>query len=146
MLYFIFELFEIKKLKAENKKLRKMIENYKKDKKKPKKEIDGTKHHHQKRECYLQSIVVGGWDGCNGLGGKPNNHEDGDPIISPPVKLSFDPSSLLSYSAYGEHSVLVMSDGSLKGIGNNMESAPLFRKRSSMTSPIFVSKTAAAAI
>ena len=35
------------------------------------------------------------------------------------MKLSFDHFSLLSYSAYGEHSVLVMNDGSLKGVGNN---------------------------
>ena len=76
----------------------------------------------KKRECSLESIIVAGYDEYNGLGEKPSNQsEDGNPIIFPPVKLSFDPSSLLSYSAYCEHSVVVTSDGSLKGVGDNRD-------------------------
>lgn len=78
------------------------------------------KFHHNKRECSLQSIIVGGYDNCFEIVEKPNNeNEDGDPIIHPPVKLSFDPSSLLSYSAYSFHSILVTSDSSLEGVGYN---------------------------
>lgn len=49
---------------------------------------------------------------------KPNNKASflGLPIIYPPVKLSFDPSS-----AYCFHSVLVRNDVSLNGVGNNKD-------------------------
>lgn len=78
------------------------------------------KFHHNKRECSLQSIIVGGYDNYFQIVEKPNNeNEDGDPIIHPPVMLSFDPSSLLSYSAYSFHSILVTSDSSLKDVGYN---------------------------
>lgn len=71
---------------------------------------------------YTQSIIVDGCDEYNGLGEKPNNKGKNDiSIISSPVKLSFDLSSLLSYSAYNYHSVHVTSEGSLKGIGYNRD-------------------------
>ena len=99
------------------------------------------KFHHNKRECSLQSIIVGGYDNCFEIVEKPNNeNEDGDPIIHPPVKLSFNPSSLLSYSAYSFHSILVTSDSSLM-----VRSVPHFRKHSSMISHIFRSKIKVAA-
>ena len=65
-------------------------------------------------------MIVCGYDNFNQLGAKPNNkNEDGLPIIFPPVRLAFDPSSLLSYSAYRDHSVLVTCGGSLLGVGDN---------------------------
>ena len=81
-----------------------------------------NRHHQQKkkkRECGVERIIVGGFDQFNGLGENLNNENRKGYLISPPVKLSFDPSSLQSYSAYSGYSVLVMSDGSLKGIGNS---------------------------
>lgn len=39
--------------------------------------------------------------------------------IDAPKKLPIDPSSLLSYSVYFEHSVLVTKSGSLQGVGHN---------------------------
>lgn len=72
--------------------------------------------------CNIESVIVGGYDECYQLGERPNNQdEDGSPIITPPVRLSFDPSSLLSYSTYCSHAVLVMNDGSLKGVGLNKD-------------------------
>ena len=68
------------------------------------------------------SIIVGGFDGFNQFGENPNNigldvyHR---PIISPPLNSTLDSSSLLSYSIYGGHSVLVTKGGSLLGIGDN---------------------------
>ena len=80
-----------------------------------------SKYYHKKRERSMQNLIVCGCDKHNQLGVKPNNIIDNyDPFVSPPVKFSFDLSSLLSYSSYGYHSVLVTSDGSLKGIGDNL--------------------------
>ena len=65
-------------------------------------------------------ILVSGYDDDYGLGEKPNNkNKDGYGIIIPFVKLSFDPSSLLSYSIYRSSTVLVTSESSLKGIRFN---------------------------
>ena len=80
-----------------------------------------SKYYHKKRERSMQNLIVCGCDKHNQLGVKPNNIiENFDPFISPPVKFSLDLSSLLSYSSFGNHSVLVTSDGSLKGIGSNL--------------------------
>ena len=101
---------ELRKTKIEEKRTKEEHEECKREKKQPKSD----------NKQYTQSIIVGGYDGNNELGEKPNNNNKyGHKIISPPVKLSFDPSSLLSYSAYCNHAVLVMSDGSLKGVGYN---------------------------
>ena len=76
----------------------------------------------KKRECITKSIIVGGNNNCYALGENSNNNgKNSFAIISPPVKSSIDPSSLLSYSIYDNHSVLVMRDGSLKGIGSNRD-------------------------
>ena len=76
----------------------------------------------RENEKYTQSVVVAGNDQYNQLGEKSNNKEKDDiPIISPPMILSFDYSSLLSYSIYFCHSVLVQNNGSLQGIGYNLD-------------------------
>ena len=67
-----------------------------------------------------QAIILAGIDINNMLGNKPNNkNKDGKPIISPPLRVPIDPFSLLSFSIYNEHSVLLTSDGSIMGIGDN---------------------------
>ncbi|KAK8835762.1 hypothetical protein M9Y10_040582 [Tritrichomonas musculus] len=43
----------------------------------------------------------------------------GKPVIFPPLNSSLDSSSLLSYSVYFDHTVLVTRGGSLLGIGDN---------------------------
>ena len=74
------------------------------------------------KKRYTQSIIVGGYNKYNQLGVKSNNkNRGGNPSIHPPLLLSIDHSSLLSYSIYGCHSVIVMSDGSLKGVGCNSD-------------------------
>lgn len=66
--------------------------------------------------------MIGGYDDFCGLGEKPNNKGQYERnFIYPPIKMSFDSSSLLSHSAYHEHSVLITRYCSLKGIGNNFE-------------------------
>ena len=76
----------------------------------------------RKRKTTTTTIIVGGDDEYNQLGEKPNNkNEDGTPVISPPLNLSLDSSSLLSYSVYCDHSVLVTRGGSLLGIGDNSD-------------------------
>lgn len=65
-------------------------------------------------------MIVCGVDGFNLLGENPNKKSEfGDPIISPPLKSSFDLPSLLSYSVYNEHSTVVTKSGPLLGIGKN---------------------------
>ncbi|WP_334089839.1 coiled-coil domain-containing protein, partial [Helicobacter typhlonius] len=61
------------------------------------------------------TIMVGGYDGYNQLGEKPNKNNS---YIHPPQKSSIDPSSLLSFSTYYEHSVQVTRSGKLLGIGD----------------------------
>ncbi|KAK8842509.1 hypothetical protein M9Y10_026100 [Tritrichomonas musculus] len=71
---------------------------------------------------YSQSVVVGGFDKYSQLNEKPNILGlNGDLIISPPVKLSFDSSMHQSYSVYAWHSVAVTSGGSLRGVGCNKD-------------------------
>lgn len=65
-------------------------------------------------------IVVGGIGGDYQLGEPPNSKRvDGFGVIAPPVNLSIDPSSLLSHSVYGSHSIVVTRSGSLRGVGSN---------------------------
>lgn len=59
------------------------------------------------------TIIVGGDDIYNLLG------KFGKPVIFPPLNSSLDSSSLLSYSVYFDHTVLVTRGGSLLGIGHN---------------------------
>ena len=67
------------------------------------------------------TIIVCGYDEYNILGEKPNNICEifNSPVINPPLNSSLDSSSLLSYSVYFDHAVLVTRSGSLIGIGNN---------------------------
>lgn len=69
------------------------------------------------------TLLIAGYDWCNEFGEKPNNKaKDGStPIIIPPILLSFNHSSLLSYSIYDSHSVLVTSDHLLKAVGYNKD-------------------------
>lgn len=121
---------EIEQLKIENKKLVNIIVKLQEDKKNRKGIVSSIHHqvknskkqrntelNQKKRECGVESIIVGGDDEYNILGEKHNNKtKSGHLIISPPVKLSLDTSLLLSCSAYGKHAVLVTSNGSLKGV------------------------------
>ncbi|KAK8837309.1 hypothetical protein M9Y10_036740 [Tritrichomonas musculus] len=69
---------------------------------------------------YSKTVLIGGYDKYNQFGENPNNkNKNGYPIINPPLILSFDHSSHLSYSVYGWHSVLVTSGGSMQGTGYN---------------------------
>lgn len=65
-------------------------------------------------------ILVSG-DNSNLLLGKDSNNisAHGSPVISPPLDLPIDTSSLLSYSIYYNHSLFITNDGSLHGIGDN---------------------------
>ena len=76
--------------------------------------------HTEKKSKTTTAIIIGGFNECNLLCEKPNNKsENGNPVISPHLILSLDSSSLLSYSVYSYHSVLVTRGGSLLGIGDN---------------------------
>lgn len=126
---------EIEQLKIENKKLVNIIVKLQEDKKNRKGIVSSIHHqvknskkqrntelNQKKRECGVESIIVGGDDEYNILGEKHNNKtKSGHLIISPPVKLSLDTSLLLSCSAYGKHAVLVTSNGSLKGVWRNYD-------------------------
>lgn len=69
---------------------------------------------------YAKTVLIGGYDKYNQFGENSNNkNKDGYPIISPPLITSFDHSSLLSYSVYGWHSVLVKNVGTMQGTGYN---------------------------
>ena len=84
--------------------------------------VDDIKQTKSEINKYTQSVIVAGFDKYNQLGVKSNNiNKTGMPIISPPLILSYDHSSLLSYSIYNSHSVLVKKDGSLHGIGYNTD-------------------------
>ena len=106
-------------------KIKKCFSIYKKDPPpKPPIKRDGNGFYRQKGENkrYAQNIVACGYDKYRQIGESPNNKDvDGDPIIHPPQNLSLDPSSLLSYSAYFKHSVVVTRSGSLCGIGYNCD-------------------------
>lgn len=91
--------------------------NLKNAKKKLKKDESDSNKIENKQRIY--SIIVGGNNNYNQLGQNSNNtNYSKDRIISPPMKIPIDTSSILSFSVYGDHSVLVMNDGSLKGVGN----------------------------
>lgn len=62
------------------------------------------------------SIIVVGSDNYNQLGGMPNNS---GMFINPPVMHPIDPSTILSFSIFVSHSVIVTKDGKLLGISNN---------------------------
>ena len=98
----LFKFVELQKLKEEK------IEEFFKFINDQKEEI---------REKFLSyiphEIIIGGNNDYNQLGEKSNNQ-----IICPLMK-SINPFSLLSYSVYYEHSVLIKRDGSLLGVGNN---------------------------
>ena len=71
---------------------------------------------------YAKNIVVGGLDNYIQLGEKPNSKSKANhPVIHPPVNSSLDPSSLLSFSVYGEHLVAVTRSGSLIVVGRNSD-------------------------
>ena len=70
---------------------------------------------------YTHTMMVGGYDGYNQLGEKPNKNFLGTPYIHPSQKSSIDPSSLLSFSTYFDHSVQVTRSGKLLGIGDNSD-------------------------
>ena len=70
---------------------------------------------------YTHTMMVGGYDGYNLLGEKPNKNYNDDPYIHPSQKSSIDPSSLLSFSTYCNHSVQVTRSGKLLGIGYNSD-------------------------
>ena len=78
----------------------------------------------EKKPKTATTIIVGGINEYNQLGEKPNNKSenvDGYSFISPPLNLSLNFSSLLSYSVYSDHPVLVTRGGSLLGIGYNSD-------------------------
>lgn len=80
-------------------------------------EFDSAK---KENKPLTQSIIVGGFDEENQIGENKNNYgQNDDSIISPPLNLFIDPSSILSFSVYSKHSVLVTNDGKLKGTGDN---------------------------
>lgn len=65
-------------------------------------------------------IIVGGNDQFNQLIANSNSERD-NVFINPPLKSPLDPSSLLSYSSYYFHTVLVTTDGKLLGAGYNSD-------------------------
>lgn len=68
-------------------------------------------------------IFVSGANTRDQLGEKANaKNPSRNSIISPPCNSHIDINSLLSYSAYDEHSVLITKDGKLLAIGNNENS------------------------
>lgn len=67
---------------------------------------------------FTQEIIVGGFNILNHLGEKSNNNSNRWGLISPPLRLPFDPSSLLSYSTGHSHSILITGDYILKGVGS----------------------------
>lgn len=115
---------ELNQTKQELNEIQTKYEQTKQELKKCKSELNQTKDvsngHKSDNKQYTQYIIVGGLDDYNQLGEKPNN-KNRSQIIHPPVKLPLDPSSFLSYAVYGDHSVLVTSDGSLKGVGYNSD-------------------------
>lgn len=114
---------EVKKIKEENKQLkeeverieiefRKTKEKFEKNQREQKQAEDESKRTRSEHKQYAQSILAGGYDGYN-------KDAYGGPAIHPPLKMRLDPSSLLSYSAYGVHSVAVTRSGWLRGVGYN---------------------------
>ena len=89
--------------------------------KQSKQKLDEYKREMNKTKHYTKSILVCGLDDYDQLGVKTNKEVNDTWSIYPPMNLSIDPASILSFSVYIYHSVIVMNDGSLKGIGENSE-------------------------
>lgn len=69
---------------------------------------------------YTQIIYVGGHNDEMQLGVTSNlKYEDGFQIVCPPLKLFTDYSSLLSYSTYIHHTVIVLKNGKMAAVGDN---------------------------
>lgn len=67
-------------------------------------------------------IFVCGCNDCNQLGEQSNNkYPYSHPFIWPYKKSRIDPSTLLSYSFYSQHSVIITNDHKLYGIGENSD-------------------------
>ena len=97
-----------------------MKESQQKSSKTNEREGNGFYRHIQQ---YAENVVVGGYDEDHQIGENPNGkNKSGNQVINPPQKLQLDPSSLLSHSAYGRHSVSVTRSGSLIGAGKNNDS------------------------
>lgn len=65
-------------------------------------------------------IKVCGTNEFHQLGVTSNTkNDDDDDSVSPPVELQLDPSSILSFSSYNDHTVIITCDGVLHAIGNN---------------------------
>lgn len=80
------------------------------------------KKHSIIKKKMLERIVICGYDEFNQLGENPNNeNDDNEPFIYPAIDFSHYNSSLLSYSVYNCHLVVVYDDGSVKGIGCNSD-------------------------
>lgn len=58
---------------------------------------------------------------CNfQLGKKSNNKStEGNPVVCSPVKLNIEPSSIISYSIYNFHAIMIKNQNKLLGIGFN---------------------------
>lgn len=81
---------------------------------------DELEQYKRKLKKFTQLVIVRGLDNYNQLGENLNNNDDiNQSLIGPPLKLSLDFSSLLSYSVYYRHSVFVTNGGKLLGIGDN---------------------------
>ena len=74
-----------------------------------KQELNQTKDEFKQRQnMFKQFILVGGLNSDNRLGENPNNKSvDGNSFISPPLKSSLDPFSLLSYSVYYHKKIFI---------------------------------------
>lgn len=70
-----------------------------------------------------QELLLCGLNHFSQLGEKSNCRSgNGDfEVINPPVESSLPVSSLLSYSAYGFHSVAITKNGESFGVGNNLD-------------------------
>ena len=69
------------------------------------------------------TLYICGCDDNFQLGEEPNNKTpDGYKTISPPIKSQFKAvSTILSYSIYEDHSVIITSDGLIQAIGDNRD-------------------------
>ena len=67
-------------------------------------------------------MFICGYNNCGQLGESSDNQSIwGDGIICPPCKSHFNPSTLLSFSAYFEHTIIINRNGRAYTIGNNKE-------------------------
>ena len=142
-------------MKPENEDIKdKVYENSKIDQKSVKKETEESKvkskqteNKEKQHKTSKTKIIVGGYNKYYQLGEISKNCVEGNNhVISPPLNSSLDSSSLLSYSVYYWHSVLITRNSSLFGIDINYDGR-IFRylmERDflSIASPVFQSKTA----